>query len=274
MICTSAANVATAQKKRYPVHELSVSLSGGQSNLLYKLDGSSHSGGFGGGVDLGYTYNIKRLFGIVTGFGISMYNSKLSMNEYAEEYNNVDEAGDEFTFNYSISGYNEKQSVIMFSIPVLMKYSVQLGEKADTKYYVAGGIKLGIPVSARASINAQTVTTSGYYTFEDGTYTDLPEYGFVNGHAGEQSDHNIKLNVATMVALETGIRIRAGYQKHLMAGIYLDYSLNNMQKVKNRHVLEYQSSHPSLFLYNSVINTEKLNRVNLLGFGLKVGLNF
>jgi opacity protein-like surface antigen len=274
IICTAAANIATAQKKRYPVHELSVSLSGGQSNLLYKLDESSHSGGFGGGLDLGYTYNIKRLFGIVTGFGFSVYNSKLSMNEYSERYTDIDDAGDEFTFNCSFDGYSEKQSVILFSIPVMMKYSVQLGKKGDTRYCASGGIKVGIPLNARSSINTQTVTTSGYYAFEDGTYTDLPEYGFVNGQAGEQSDCNIKLNVATLLALETGIRIQAGYQKHFMAGIYLDYSLNNMQKVKNRHVLEYQSSHPSLFQYNSIINTERLKKVNLFSFGLKVGLSF
>jgi hypothetical protein len=135
-------------------------------------------------------------------------------------------------------------------------------------------VKLGIPVNATASINAKTVTTSGYYAFEDGTYEDLPQYGFVNGHKGEQLNYSVKLNIAALLALETGMRFRVGYQKHLMTSVYLDYSLNNMQKIKDRHVLEYQPSHPSMFVYNSIINTSLLDKVSLMSLGVKVGLSF
>jgi hypothetical protein len=272
-VCVLAtASVATAQKKRYPVHELSVSVSGGQSNMLYKLDGGTHSGGFGGNVDIGYTYNIK-LLGIVTGLGISTYNSKLTIAECSSGYSGTDEAGDDFTFNYSLRGYSEKQNAVLFTVPLMVKYSRPLGSGATT-YYASGGLKFGIPISAKASINPGTVTTSGYYSFEDGTYTDLPQYGFVTGQPGEQSDYNLKLNVATILALELGLRFRAGYQKHLMTSAYLDYGLNNMQKVNDRHVLEYQPSDPSRFVHNSIINTEMLKKVNLFSFGVKVGLSF
>jgi hypothetical protein len=279
-VCLLAtANIAAAQeqrspKKRYPMHELSVSLSGGQSNLLYKLDGGSHSGGFGGNIDVGYTYNVKRLFGIVTGIGISMYGGKLDMNECSEEYAGTDDSGEDFTLNYSLTGYAEQQRVFLFTVPLMAKFSKPVGEKGWTSLFVAGGLKLGIPVVAKASISAQTVTTSGYYAFENGTYEDLPPHGFVTGQAGEQSDYDIKLKPAGILALETGIRLRAGYQKHVMASIYLDYSLNSIQKVSNRHVLEYQPSNPPLFLYNSVINTVMIKKANLFAVGLKVGLSF
>ena len=274
-VCLLAtASVATAQKKRYPVHELSVSVSGGQSSLLYELDGGRRSGGIGGNIDLGYTYNIKRLFGIVTGVGLSMYNSKLTMDECSSGYSGTDEAGDDFTFNYSLRGYSEKQNVFLFTVPLMLKYSRPLGAKGWTTYYLNGGLKLGVPVGAKASIDSETVTTSGYYSFEDGTYTDLPQYGFVNGQAGELTDYNLKLNVAAILALELGIRFRAGYQKHLMTCAYLDYGLNNMQKVNDRHVLEYQASYPSLFVHNSILNTELIKKVNLFSFGVKIGLSF
>jgi hypothetical protein len=59
-----------------------------------------------------------------------------------------------------------------------------------------------------------------------------------------------------------------------MTGLYLDYSLNNIQKVRNRHALEYQPSNPSVFVYNSILNTGLVNKMNFFGFGLKVALNF
>jgi hypothetical protein len=272
-VCLTSINIATAQKKRYPIHELSVSVLGGQSNLVYKLDNSSHSGGFGGTIDVGYTYNLKRLFGIVTGINISMYNSKLNMDNCLGEYTEVD-MGDEFTFKYSLTGYNEQHSIVLFSIPVMLRYSKPLGKKGWTKYYITGGFKFGIPVSAQASIDAEKITTSGHYEYEDGTYVNLERYGFVIDKPGEQSDYNIKLNLVGVAALETGIRFRIGYQKDLMAGLFVDYSLNNLQKVNNRHVLEYQHASPTLFRYNSIINTKLLSKVNLLSFGLKVGLSF
>jgi hypothetical protein len=118
-------------------------------------------------------------------------------------YSGTDEAGDDFTFNYSLRGYSEKQNAVLLTVPLMVKYSLPLGSGATT-YYASGGLKFGIPVSAKASISPGTVTTSGYYSFEDGTYTDLPQYG-----------------------------------------------LNNMQKVNDRHVLEYQPSDPSRFVHNA-----------------------
>jgi hypothetical protein len=266
-------NDVTAQKSRYPVHELSVSVAAGTSNLIYKLDKGSHSGGLGGSLEVGYMYNVKKSFGIVTGLGVSLYNSKLSVDECEDEYKDVDDFGDEFTFNYSLTGYTEKHSIALFTVPVLARYTTPLGQ-GSLKYYVSGGIKLGIPIVANASIFSETVTTSGHYVFENGTYTDLPQYGFVNGESGTESEYKIKLGIVPLLALETGIRFEVGYQKDLMIGVYCDYSLSNIQKSKDRHILEYQPLHPSQFLYNSIINTKMLDKVNFFNAGLKIGLSF
>jgi hypothetical protein len=255
------------------MHELSVSVSAGMSNILYKLDEGSHSGGFGGGIDLGYSYNVKRWLAIVTGFGVSVYNSKLTMDSHSGEYNGFDDVYDEFTFNYSLRGYSEKQNAILFTVPVMARYSTGLGAGA-LRYYVAGGLKVGIPVSAGASTASETVTTSGYYVFEYGTYTGLPNRGFVSDVAGEQSDGKIKLDVVPLLALETGIRFPVGYKKDLMAGVYLDCSPGDIRKSHNRHIVEYQPSNPSLFVHNSIINTPLLKKANLFSAGLKIGLNF
>jgi hypothetical protein len=255
------------------MHELSISVSAGMSNFVYKLDEGSHSGGIGGGIDIGYAYNVKRWFAIVTGFGVSLYNSKLSMDRCSENYTSYDKAGDEFTLNYSLDGYSERQSAVLFTIPLMARYSTGLG-KGTSRYYIAGGLKVGIPVSSVAAITSETVTTSGYYTFEYGTYTDLPHRGLVTNATGEKSDSKIKLGIAPLLALETGIRFQVGYQKNLMTGVYIDYSPGDIRQSDNRHVFEYQAPLPLQFIYNSVINTKLLNKVNLFSAGLKIGLSF
>jgi hypothetical protein len=267
------ANIAAAQKSRYPMHELSVSISGGISNFVYKLDEGSRNGGFGGSLDIGYSYNVKRWLAIVTGFGVSLYNSKMNISNCSESYNDYDDYGEEFTLSYSLSGYSEKQNAVLLTIPVMARYSTGLG-KGTMRYYAAAGLKLGIPISAKASIVAERVTTSGYYVFEYGEYSNLPKYGFVDGDAVDKTDFNVKLGVTPLLALETGIRFPIGYKKDLTTGIYLDYSPTNVRKISDRHVLEYQSSYPSQYVYNSVINTKTLNAVRLFAAGVKIGISF
>jgi hypothetical protein len=248
-------------------------MSAGISNFLYKLDNSSHSGGFGSSLELGYSYNVKRKFAIVTGLSISMYNSNLSMDRCSGEYVGYDDAFEEFTFNYSLDGYSEKQSAVLFAIPVMARYSTRLG--AETlRYYVAGGMKIGIPVSVSATMTSKTVTTSGFYNFEYGRYSDLPNHGFVTDLAGEKWDSKIRFNITPIIALETGLRFRIGDKKDLMTGIYLDYSLGDIRKSHDQHVLEYLSSNPSQFVHNSILSTQMLDKVNLFSAGLKIGLNF
>lgn len=272
MVCLMLANTAAAQKKRYPMHELSVSLSAGTSNLLYRLDEGSRIGKLGGGLEVGYAYNIKRWLAVVTGFGISLYGSTLNMDRHSGQYDGLDNRGDEFTFNYSLDGYSEKQSVVLFTVPVMARYTTDI--KGTLRYYVAGGMKIGVPISANVSITSGTLTTSGYYAYEHGTYTDMPDRGFVSGVAGEQSDGKIKLNVAPLLALETGVRFRIGYQKDLMTSVYLDYSLGDIRKSHDRHAVEYQASNPSQFVYNSILNTGQAGKVNIFAAGVKIGLNF
>jgi hypothetical protein len=274
--CLSTINIATSQNGMYSKHELSVSVSAGMSNLIYKLDESSRKGGFGGKFEIGYTYNVDEQFGIVTGLGIALYNSKLNMAECSGKSRTVDNLmGDNYysEFNYSLAEYSEKHHVAMVTIPVMARYIMWLGA-SPFRYYASGGLKFGIPTNANASIVPGTITTSGYYNYENGTYTDLPEYGFVTGEVGEQLNYKMKLGIATFLALETGVRTEIAYKMDLILSIYLDYSLNNVQKINNKHVLEYQPLYSSQFFYNSVINSNQISKARLFSTGIKVGISF
>jgi hypothetical protein len=261
--------------ERYFVHELSAYATGGVSNINYRFNTGTHSGGVGVGAGFDYAYNIDGNVAIVTGLSFTTYSGKLSIsNDYAESYRSIDDNGDAFSLKYSFDGeYRERHNIVMISIPLMMRYSIPLG-RSSMKYYMSGGFKIGFPLFARATITPGTVSTSGTYEYEARTYTNLFEHGFVNGYSGEQTDSRIRFGLMPLLLLETGFRIPIGYTTALNVGLYLDHSLSGVQTSNDKHVLEYQSFLPTQFNYNSVINTAIVKDIMLFSAGLKIGIVF
>jgi hypothetical protein len=251
-------------------HEFSVYVAGGISNLSYKFDAGSVGGKIGGGIGLAYTCNISGNFGITTGVGIASYGGKVASEAFSEQYNAPDDVGNDFRFGYSVTGYEEQQSATLLTIPVMAQYSVPLGS-GSTSFYAAGGIKLGLPVSAKATISRGSITTTGYYAYEDQTYENLPQHAFVTGQAISKQKTDIDLGVATILSLEAGLRFSLSDKLGLYTGLFFDYGLNNIRKSKNKHVVEY---HPVQFRYNTVLNTEMVDKINLTSVGIKVKIAF
>jgi hypothetical protein len=271
---TTAANIAKSQIRQTSVHEFSASLTGGVSILKYKLDAGSRSLGFGGGIEAGYTYNFNERWGALAGLGLSIYNSKMSMNDFSGYYPAIDENGYEFRFNYSLSGYSERQSAAMFYVPLMARYIVPLGD-GKLKYVASGGVKILFPLetSVHAVITPGTLTTSGYYAYEDQTYTKPRHHGFVNGLPVAPLGTDIELSVIPALSLETGLRFTAG-DNNIDLRLYFDHSLTNIRKLKDSHIVEYQPSNPSQFKYHSIVNTGLVDKVSLFGAGVKIGVSF
>jgi hypothetical protein len=255
-------------------HELSIYGLGGYSPIGYTLDkNGSKSGSMGGGAGLGYTFNISPSIGIVTGVEMTTYSAEASFDNIDGEYN--DGTGiNSLLFSYSLSSYKEIQNVILFSIPVMAQYSLPLGG-GSTKFYASGGFKLGFPINAEADISMPgTITTTGYYDHEKVVYVNIPQHGFVSNAKLPDVKKDIDLGVSVALALETGACFTLTDKLNLYTGLYFDYGLNNIQKVNDRHLLEYDASNESSFKHNSVLNTALVDKVNLVSVGLKVRIGF
>jgi hypothetical protein len=255
-------------------HELSIYGLGGYSSIGYTLDkNGSKSSSMGGGAGLGYTFNISPSTGIVVGVEMMTYSSEASFDNIDGEYN--DGTGiNSLLFSYSLNSYKETQNVTLFSIPVMAQYSLPLGG-GSTRFYASGGFKLGFPISAEADITIPgTVTTTGYYDHERVVYVNIPQHGFVSNANLPDVKKDIDLGVSVALALETGFRFTLTDRLNLYTGIYFDYGLNSIQKVNDRHLLEYDASNESSFKHNSVLNTALVDKVNLLSAGLKVRIGF
>jgi hypothetical protein len=273
--CLLVVMAATAQdvQKNESKHELSIYGLGGYSPVNLALDrGGSKSGSMGGGAGLGYTFNINSSLGIVTGVEMTVYGTETTFDNISGEYT---EGRDEqqLKFSYSLNNYKEKQSVTMFSIPIMAQYSLPLGG-GSTKFYASGGFKLGFPMSAKADITPGTAITSGYYAHENIIYKDLPQHGFVTNAALPNVKQDLETGFSAALAIEAGARFTLTDKIDLYTGAYLDYGLNSIQKTSDRHVLEYDSSNETRFKHNSVLDTNLVSKANLLSVGLKLRIGF
>jgi hypothetical protein len=260
-------------RSKSPTHEFSVYGLGGLSGLDYKLSGDgTKSGGAGGGIGLGYIFNINDNWGIVTGAEVGIFGSKVAYDSHSGEYE-YGTAGtyDHFKLRYSMSGYEEQQKVTLFSVPVMVQFKTPTGR---AHFYLAGGIKFGFPINAEATITQGRVTTSGDFSYEQIEYVDLEEYGFVNNMPLAETKSKIDLGFSATLALETGVRFSLSDNVALYTGAFLDYGLNDIRSVKDKHVIDYQISAPSEFVHNSVLNSALTDKVNIFAAGLKIRLSF
>jgi hypothetical protein len=252
-------------------HELSIYGIGGISSLNYKIsdDGTKSVGA--GGAGLGYTFNISPSFGMVTGIETAMYGSKVSLDNLSGEYSEGTGLS-LFRLSYSLEGYEETQKIWMFSVPVMMQYT--LGSGSVKKSYFACGVKLGFPISARAGIKPGTATTAGYFAHEDITYSDNPQLGFVTNAALPDAEQDIEFGYSASATVEFGRRFNIGGSTGLCISLFADYGLNDIRKTKDKSLLEYDSSNPSQFIHNSVLNTALVDKVNLISAGVKIKISF
>lgn len=257
-----------------PTHEFSVYGFGGLSSLNYKLsEGGTKSGGAGVGAGIGYTFNISDSWGIATGGEISSAGSKATYGSLSGEYEyGTPGTWEHFRFHYSQNGYEEQQKVTLFSVPVMLQFKTLLGSSAH--FYLSGGFKIGLPVSARATVSPGTVTTSGEFSYEQIEYRSIEEYGFVTGMPLGKTESSIDLGISAALALETGVRFSLNDNVALYTGVFLDYGLNDVRSTKDRHVTGYQIATPSTFVHGSVLNSALTDKANIFATGVKIKISF
>jgi hypothetical protein len=268
-----------AQIRSDPKRELSIYGFGGYSPLSYTLSGDGTTkAGIGGGAGLGYLFNINPSIGIATGIEMSIHRAEALFGSVSDNY----EEGtgiDLFRFSYLLNNYKETQNVTLFSIPISVQYT---NRGRLIKFYASGGFKLGFPLIVKADMSYGYADTDGYLADESIDYKILPKHGFDDNISLADTKQDIELGFSIALALETGIRFTLSNKTGMYTGVYLDYGLNNIQKVKDKHLLEYDTAHllkyytvnERPFFYHSVLNTALINKLNLLSVGLKVRISF
>ena len=246
--------------------ELSVYVGGGVSNLIYEAEAGSRSPGVGGLFGVGYTWFVSGRWGIVTGLEVSLYHSEYNANMgHTNTYwatSGIGSIENDFLFMYQYQDYSEKQSTLFLQIPAMAQF--QTG-----RFFASGGIKVGIPISTRFDFTSTNLITSGDSFFND------PNKGLKNFGAISDSG-NFGVGIQYAGALETGGQWFLGKRMNLYAGVWLDYSLNNISEVRTagnkEELVEYNSEVPGYLKYNSILHTG--GKFHALSAGVKVKLSF
>jgi hypothetical protein len=256
--------------RKSAIHEFSVYGMGGLSSLNYSLSsGGSQSNGFGGSGGIGYTFNISDSWGVTTGAEIGIFGSKIAYGSLNGSY-----AGYDFMLTYSMNNYEEQHKVTLFSIPLMAQFKMPLGG-GSTHLYFAGGFKIGLPVTGKATIAPRTINASGYFHYEEVEYVDLDEYGLVNNRQLPEMTEDIDLSFSVAAAVETGFRFSLNDNIAFYAGAFLDYGLNNISSRNDKPLVGYYQSYTSsTFVYSNILNTDFTDKVNIFSAGLKIRLSF
>lgn len=256
--------------QNYAKHEFVLRGGVGATSLNASTAGVTNKGGFGGNAGLGYNYFFSSRFGIGTGLELGFYNAKSTADLLTASYQAYDKVEQEnFNFSYNFVGFEEKQSITMFTIPLLVNF--QTGVK--NKFYASAGFRIAIPVGKSIEQTATNLLTTGTYAGFPPFEGDVPESGFVNIDNYSASS-SVELNTSFMLSLEAGMRWKLTENWGLYTGLYLDYGLNNIRKTNNKQVVQYQTDAPASLQANSVLNTSWTSKVHPMSYGLRISVAF
>jgi len=289
LIVTIAIIVATGSLlSAQAINEFSVYGGGGLSSLNYQLSQGNGSSGFGGDFGAGYTYLrfvnravetgtvvYQQMWGIHVGMGLGIYNATAKLNNVeAITSNLIDSENDGFDLLSKLSGYNETQTVMFLTIPVMGQYNIE-------QFYVMGGIKTGIPLNGKYKSKDATLTNEAYYPkYENWMKTQtFAGYGAFNG---KTFDGDLDLGVSFMLSFEAGMNWNLGGNLVLYSGAYFDYGLNDISKGDKQKFINYTANNAENFTTNSVLtsysdgskSTAFTDKVNTMAVGIKLRLAF
>jgi outer membrane protein OmpA-like peptidoglycan-associated protein/opacity protein-like surface antigen len=286
----------TLEASSYPQykHELSAWGGIGYPSLIYDVSYGDRSGGLGYLGGLGYNYYINYKWSVGIGAEFSALSSSLNISKFQDFYVIPSFGGIDKPLNLEITGndYKQKYTAYYINVPITARYQFHPWKRHNfwkkQKVYVAGGLKIGIPVRTK-------YTASGDYTAKafvrdsngenSGDAIDRPEHGFGKRQAEANGEWSAKWNWA--LTLEAGVKWRLSERFSLYSGVFADYGLNDIRKGdRSSQIIQYNDLGPDYEKINTpAINAVHANRtngsaysftdrLNTFAVGLKVQLSF
>ncbi|MDI3321189.1 OmpA family protein [Pinibacter soli] len=252
--------------------ELSVEINGGLQGLHYDLPGGNVKPQAGGALGVGYMFPVHKNWNVLTGINGAFYATKATLNSQLTYSSfQVDDMGSAFQYNVKTTGYQEKQTFMAVTVPLILQYHTN-GEKIQ--WYINGGAKLLMPFSGKAKASADQIETSGYYPDMNVEVKQLPEHGFgtVQNWSGTS---NADLKLGAMASFATGVSFPLSTGMRLYAGVYADYGLTNVYKKDGSgSMLSYSATGVNNIVPGTVLNMEAAGNAYPNAFGIQVKLGF
>ena len=261
---------------------------------------------------LGYSYYFTPKWGLFTGVGMSYYrtigkfDTEFSKNEFYSLGKQTDDdwvkgAPTKFELRVRLANWEEEQKSYFIEVPLMLMFKHKFGETEKHGFYFGLGAKLQFPIikSTYRALDGDNTTdlrlnVAGRYdddpTLEIGSpgNPNLSQHGFGSIHnpsnLGWNGDLSLKMSIAGTA--ELGFLFGLHPRVDLLVGGYFDYGFNNIKKGDNKAFLEPPAQyHPNAnegpngevnvgrgIVYNGMINTDRTEKVNLMAYGGRIGL--
>lgn len=254
-------------------HEVSVHVGGGLSSLMMEPGEGNASPNFGMQFGAGYFYHINSKWSVGSGVEVGTFNTIYTLDEFSYSFPVQNSIGETFDYAVSLQGYKEKLSAQFLQIPVLVKYEFSAGK---SRFYVSGGLKVGIPTGRQYDYSASRLATSGYYEYEDFEYTEQKIWTF--GSRSIIGKGDLMQKTAFLLSLETGMRWFLTTRLDLISSVYFNYGLNNILQSDNTNIVHYDatglSMHSAANSVNPATGMQMIEKAIPMSVGLKVGIAF
>lgn len=203
----------------------------------------------------------SKFVGIGLGVGYAEYSSTGSLNSYTSSSQTTDDEGESFEYRITATGIKEKLKLTAIEIPVFLSFRTNASKGG---LLIDAGLKLSLPLKANYQCTEGSLETKGYYETYNVEFADLVNHGI------EKID---KLNFTGNLATQTAYSVFADIKKlfpwrkiNFCIGLYGAYGLNSVLVPQSDLLINYPGT------YNSLCTLSE--KVNLLSYGLKLGLNF
>lgn len=265
-ICTAFLAASLNSYGQDKKQEFSISLGGPFSYIDSNSSGKTVPGN---GVSAGLRYSYYLNEGLSVGVGVEYqtYNSDLKFNSLSGAYFTTDAESENFQFRYRGTNVREEQKLAYINVPITLQFETP----GTSKFYIAGGAKIGFASSGSYQTTFQNLTTSGYYPQYNVELFNPAFAGFANTNNLQTVKQDLDTEVSYSATLETGLKQELGSRNSIYIGAYFEYGLNNIyDKNGNKPLVQYNAELPVELGYNTLFDTALSSNVRLVSYGLKL----
>lgn len=254
-------------------NEFSFSVGGVFSSLDYDLKKGDINHRIGADLGLRYAYRLNTSWSLGIGMDYQSFASTAVLKELKDSYRVTDSENEEFEFRYSAKQYREEQNASLITIPLTVQYETQ----GSTRFYIAGGAKIGLPLKSEYQSRATSLKTSGYYAQYDSELFGPKFAGFGDFGKVESAKKDLDLKMTYIPDFGNWGETTSGKKQFHLCWNLSRLCLNDLydgETNPDTPIASYGKNVPSTFTYNSLFETGGASYLKALAFGVKVRYAF
>lgn len=251
------------------VHNLNFNIGGGYHSLIYKpLDGK-WKGAFDGLVGFNYQVMFTDSWGLSVGAQVMNNRASAVYNFTADASNCVYPVmidGVSYSAQKQYVDWSERQRLVSIDLPIQAVYMYGINSNWDLR--TAFGVDLSFVAQNRYFTYGGQYSMTGY---SDGVALNpVPNAGFETKDYGVNGSYNNVVPVNFGLSFDLGARYRFVETAGIYFGIYCQYGFVNYLKATDQDMFTIGEDGS---VYNGAWNSNRVNAVNPLQVGVKVGFD-